>query len=266
MARRIAGGDDDVVEPIYGKTYLPRKFKTVVAVPPSNDVDVFAHDLGFIAVLDAAGDGDGLERHGRRRHGHDPRRARHLSANRRHARASARPRDAVAVAEAVVTVQRDWGDRSNRKHARLKYTIEDRGLAAFRAEVERRPASRCNWRARCNSLRPATATAGPRTASGRAHLTLFIENGRVQDLPSKTDADRAAPHRRNPHRRLSHYREPEPHHRRRDEGAARGHRSDSPSSTGWSARSQGCGATRWPVLRSPPAVSRSPRASAICRR
>ena len=49
---KIAGGEEEVVEPIYGKTYLPRKFKTVVAVPPSNDVDIFAHDLGFIAILD----------------------------------------------------------------------------------------------------------------------------------------------------------------------------------------------------------------------
>src|SRR5579863_1676118 len=56
---KIAGGEDDVVEPIYGKTYLPRKFKIVVAVPPSNDVDVFAHDLGFIAVVDATGGIDG---------------------------------------------------------------------------------------------------------------------------------------------------------------------------------------------------------------
>ena len=47
---RIAGGEDEVVEPIYGKTYLPRKFKIVVAVPPSNDVDIFAHDLGYIAI------------------------------------------------------------------------------------------------------------------------------------------------------------------------------------------------------------------------
>ena len=47
-------------------------------------------------------------------------------------------REALAIAEAVVTVQRDWGDRANRKHARLKYTIEDRGLDAFRAEVETR--------------------------------------------------------------------------------------------------------------------------------
>src|SRR6266705_411920 len=53
---RIAGGEPDVVEPIYGKTYLPRKFKIAVAVPPSNDVDVYAHDLSFIAIADKRGD------------------------------------------------------------------------------------------------------------------------------------------------------------------------------------------------------------------
>ena len=73
-----------------------------------------------------------------------------------------KPEDAVAVAEAVVTVQRDWGDRTNRKHARLKYTIEDRGLDAFRAEVERGAASSSASRNLSPSLRPATATAGPR--------------------------------------------------------------------------------------------------------
>ena len=66
-------------EPIYGRHYLPRKFKTVVAVPPSNDVDVFAQDLGFIAITDEDGRRGRLQRHRRRRHGHDPRRARDLS-------------------------------------------------------------------------------------------------------------------------------------------------------------------------------------------
>ena len=80
---KIAGGEPEEVEPIYGKTYLPRKFKIVVAVPPSNDVDIFAHDLGFIAILDDEERRDRLERHRRRRHGHDARRARHLSARRR---------------------------------------------------------------------------------------------------------------------------------------------------------------------------------------
>ena len=86
---RIAGGEEEVVEPIYGKTYLPRKFKITIAVPPSNDVDIFANDLGFIAI-DEAGDARRLQRHRRRRHGHDPRRAGHLSAHRRRASASAR--------------------------------------------------------------------------------------------------------------------------------------------------------------------------------
>src|SRR6266545_4877641 len=134
---RIAGGEDEVVEPIYGKTYLPRKFKTVVAVPPSNDVDVFAHDLGYIAIVDekgqvagwnvTVGGGMGMT------HGEPdtyPRTADLVG--------FCRTRDAVSIAEAVVTVQRDWGDRKNRKHARLKYTIEDRGLDTFRTEVERR--------------------------------------------------------------------------------------------------------------------------------
>jgi sulfite reductase (NADPH) hemoprotein beta-component len=181
---RIVGGEDEAVEPIYGKTYLPRKFKTVVAVPPSNDVDVFAHDLGFIAILDRAGNvegwnvtvGGGMGM----THGEPetyPRAADVMG--------FCRTADAVAVAEAVVTVQRDWGDRANRKHARLKYTIEDRGLAAFRAEVERRA------RVKLGEARTFTFTStGDRYGwtegeSGRAHLTLYIENGRVLDAPGR---------------------------------------------------------------------------------
>jgi sulfite reductase (NADPH) hemoprotein beta-component len=90
-------------------------------------------------------------------------------------------RDVLAVAEAVVTVQRDWGNRANRKHARLKYTIEDRGLDAFRAEVERRAG------VKFAPARPYTFTSmGDRYGwndgdDGRAHLTVFVENGRVRD-------------------------------------------------------------------------------------
>src|SRR6185437_4713922 len=105
---KIAGGEPDVVEPIYGKTYLPRKFKIVVAVPPSNDVDVFAHDLGFIAILDEHGDiagwnvtvGGGMGM----THGEPdtyPRTADVMG--------YCETRDVLAIAEAVVTVQRDWG-------------------------------------------------------------------------------------------------------------------------------------------------------------
>jgi sulfite reductase (NADPH) hemoprotein beta-component len=179
---RVVGGEEEVVEPILGKTYLPRKFKTVIAVPPSNDVDVFAHDLGFIAILDGqdnvtgwnvtVGGGMGMT------HGEldtYPRTADMLG--------FCKPEDAIALAEAVVTVQRDWGDRTSRKHARLKYTIEDRGLDTFRAEVERRLGKTLE------EARPFEFTStGDRYGwtegeGGNSHLTLFIENGRIRDIP-----------------------------------------------------------------------------------
>ncbi|HET7912550.1 MAG TPA: NADPH-dependent assimilatory sulfite reductase hemoprotein subunit, partial [Pseudolabrys sp.] len=178
---RIAGGEEEAIEPIYGKTYLPRKFKVVVAVPPSNDVDVFAHDLGYIAITDAAGNiagwnvtvGGGMGM----THGEPdtyPRIAEVMG--------FCRTDDVVKVSEAVVTVQRDWGDRRNRKHARLKYTIEDRGLDAFRAEVEKRAGIKLE------PAKPYTFTStGDRYGwtegmDGRGHLTLFVQNGRVHDL------------------------------------------------------------------------------------
>jgi len=177
---RIAGGEEEVVEPIYGKTYLPRKFKTVVAVPPSNDVDVFAHDLGFIAVVDGNGDiagwnvtvGGGMGM----THGEPdtyPRTADVMG--------FCTTPDALAIAEAVVTVQRDWGDRLNRKHARLKYTIEDRGLDRFRAEVEKRAGVKLG-RARAFVFTSTGDRYGwSEGDSGRAHLTLFVQNGRLRD-------------------------------------------------------------------------------------
>jgi sulfite reductase (NADPH) hemoprotein beta-component len=177
---KIAGREDEVVEPIYGKTYLPRKFKIVVAVPPSNDVDIYAHDLGFIAILSDKGEvagwnvtiGGGMGM----THGEPdtyPRTA--------EAMGFCATSDAVAIAEAVVTVQRDWGDRANRKHARLKYTIEDRGLDAFRAEVVRRS------KIVLGPPKPVSFTStGDRYGwsngtGGRSHLTLYVESGRVRD-------------------------------------------------------------------------------------
>src|SRR5215470_1279434 len=177
---RIAGGEGEVVEPIYGKTYLPRKFKIVVAVPPSNDVDVFAHDLGYIAITDGGADiagwnvtvGGGMGM----THGEPdtyPRTADLMG--------FCQTRDVIAVAEAVVTVQRDWGDRANRKHARLKYTIEDRGLDAFRAEVEKRAG------VTLAAPKPFSFTSmGDRYGwtegdDGKHHLTLFVPNGRIKD-------------------------------------------------------------------------------------
>jgi sulfite reductase (NADPH) hemoprotein beta-component len=179
---KIAGGEEEVAEPIYGRTYLPRKFKTVVAVPPSNEVDIFAQDLGFIAILNASGGvegwnvtvGGGMGM----THGEPdtyPRTADLMG--------FCSPDDALAVAEAVVTVQRDWGDRTSRKHARLKYTIEDRGLEAFRAEVERRIGKSLGDPRPFEFVSNGDRYGWTDGENGLQHLTLFIENGRLRDSP-----------------------------------------------------------------------------------
>ncbi|MGL6296693.1 MAG: NADPH-dependent assimilatory sulfite reductase hemoprotein subunit, partial [Plesiomonas sp.] len=128
--------EDETVEPVYGKTYLPRKFKMAVAVPPDNDVDVYTNDLGFIAVAEngelvgfnlTAGGGMGST------HGEVetfPRLADDFG--------FIKTEDVMKFAEAVMTVQRDWGNRTNRKRSRLKYTIVDHGYEKFKAEVEAR--------------------------------------------------------------------------------------------------------------------------------
>src|SRR5215831_7211714 len=177
---RIAGGEAEVVEPIYGKTYLPRKFKVVVAVPPSNDVDIFAHDLGYIAITGDKGDisgwnvtvGGGMGM----THGEEdtyPRTADVVG--------FCKTDDAVKIAEAVVTVQRDWGDRKNRKHARLRCTIEDRGLDAFRAEVERRAGIKLAAAKPFKFTSTGDRYGWSQGDNGHSHLTLFVQNGRVKD-------------------------------------------------------------------------------------
>jgi sulfite reductase (NADPH) hemoprotein beta-component len=176
---RVAGSGEEE-EPIYGASYLPRKFKIGFAIPPVNDVDVFAQDLGFIAVVDGAG----------ARAGYNVSAGGGMGAT--HGDPETYPRlgdvlgfvasdRVIDVATAVVTAQRDFGNRDVRKRARLKYTIDDRGLEWFKAEVERRagiafaPArpfqfdhngDRFGW------------VAG---ANGRWHLTLRISSGRIQD-------------------------------------------------------------------------------------
>jgi len=177
---RIAGGEDEAIEPIYGRTYLPRKFKIAVAVPPSNDVDVFAHDLGFIAIVDDAGalEGWNVTAGGGMGMTHGeldtyPRTADVLG--------FCETDNALAIAEAVVTVQRDWGNRSNRKHARLKYTIEDRGLEYFRSEVESRAGVRFGPARRFEFASTGDRYGWSDGDNGSGHLTLFVQNGRLRD-------------------------------------------------------------------------------------
>ena len=181
---RVAGsGEED--EPIYGASYLPRKFKIGFAIPPVNDVDVFAQDLGFIAIL---GDDGALA-------GYDVSVGGGMGAT--HGDPETYPRlgdvlgfiasdQVIAVATAVITAQRDFGNRDVRKRARLKYTIDDRGLEWFKAEVERRAgfafAPAREFRFDHSGDRFGWVAGDPSTGSGvRWHLTLRIPSGRIQD-------------------------------------------------------------------------------------
>ncbi len=174
--------EPEVVEPIYGDTYLPRKFKTAVVIPPQNDVDIYTQDLGFIAVVEnkrligfnvTVGGGMGST------HGDVttyPRLADTLG--------FCTPDQVLDVATQVVTTQRDYGDRTDRKHARLKYTIDTHGIDWFRREVE----SRLGWvfePAHKVVLRGTGDRLGwEQGADGVYHFTLFIDSGRVKDTDS----------------------------------------------------------------------------------
>lgn len=166
------------VEPIYGKTYLPRKFKIAVAVPPSNDVDIHANDLSFVAIVEdskvvgynvAVGGGMGMT------HGAEetyPRLADIIG--------FCLPDQVVDVAEKVILVQRDFGDRTNRKHARLKYTIDDRSADWFLEKLNEFLGYNLE------PVRPFKfEDNGDRFGwvedhEGSFHLNLFIEGGRVR--------------------------------------------------------------------------------------
>jgi sulfite reductase (NADPH) hemoprotein beta-component len=156
----------------------------VVAVPPHNDVDIFAHDMGFIAIVEkgkvvgyniTVGGGMGMT------HGDTetfPRTADVLG--------FCTPEQAVDVGEKILTVQRDWGNREVRKLARLKYTIEARGLDAFRTEVE----ARLGFKLGAPRPFKFTSTGDPlgwaKSADGLWHLGLFVENGRIKDRTGST--------------------------------------------------------------------------------
>lgn len=175
---------EDEVEPILGDNYLPRKFKTTVVIPPQNDVDVHANDLNFVAIEEngklvgfnvLVGGGLAMT------HGDTstyPRKADDFG--------FISLKDTLAVAEAVVTTQRDWGNRVNRKNAKTKYTLERVGVENFKAEVEKRAG------VTFGESRPYTFTSrGDRFGwvegiDGKYHLTVFIENGRILDFPGRT--------------------------------------------------------------------------------
>ncbi|WP_077324337.1 assimilatory sulfite reductase (NADPH) hemoprotein subunit [Virgibacillus siamensis] len=171
--------DKGEVEPIYGSYYLPRKFKIGIAVPPSNDIDVFSHDLGLIAILEegqlkgfniAVGGGMGMTHGDTKTY---PQLARVIGFC---------PTDKILDAAAkVVSIQRDYGNRSDRMNARFKYTIDARGLEWVKKELN----ERLGWRleeARPYQFDHNGDRLGWVKGDGKWHLTLFIQNGRVKDF------------------------------------------------------------------------------------
>ncbi|KAF9646227.1 sulfite reductase subunit beta [Thelephora ganbajun] len=182
--KMVAGDAVKDVEPLYGELYLPRKFKIAVVVPPSNDVDVFANDVGFIAIVNekgglvgfnvTAGGGMGVTHGDKKTY---PRTADVLG--------FCTVEQGKDVAEKIMLVQRDNGNRADRKNARLKYTIDRMGLENFQAEVEQRLGYRLQPARPFNLTSNVDEFGWVTGEDGRHHYTTFIENGRVQDEPEK---------------------------------------------------------------------------------
>lgn len=176
----VAGNAVQEFEPLYGPTYLPRKFKITIAIPPHNDTDVYAHDIGLIAIKGAdgnlegfnllAGGGMGVTHNNKKTYPRTGSDLGYVSAAEVH-----------IACEKVMLVQRDFGDRKNRKHARLKYTIDDMGVDVFRGKVEEL------WGKKFEKQRPFQFQSNVDTfgwqkdETGLNHFTFFIENGRIED-------------------------------------------------------------------------------------
>jgi sulfite reductase (NADPH) hemoprotein beta-component len=174
----IADSKKDI-EPIYGDRYLPRKFKIAVAVPPYNDTDIFSQDLGFIAIVESnrivgynvtVGGGMGST----------------FGMPETYPRLGdvigfCLPEQVVQVAEKIVLVQRDNGDRKNRKRARLKYTIDDRGLDWFKAELHKYLGYELQEARPFRFTRNGDRLGWKQGGDGKWSLSLFVEGGRVRD-------------------------------------------------------------------------------------
>lgn len=178
--------EEEVVEPIYGPTYLPRKFKIGVAFPNDNCIDVYTQDIGLVAHL--AGEPGSADEH---LEGFTVLIGGGMGMT--HGKADTyphlalpfcyvTPEEVLEVVEAIVTVQRDYGDRTNRKHARMKYVVAERGIPWFRAEVESRigrglqDPREVSWDGVEDHL------GWHAQGDGRWFVGIYVENGRVKDL------------------------------------------------------------------------------------
>ncbi len=173
------GQQTEEVEPIYGALYLPRKFKIGIAIPPSNDVDVFSQDIGLIAVVEnneligfnvAVGGGMGMT------HGDTatyPQLGRLIG--------FIYKEQLLETAEKILTIQRDYGNRSVRKNARFKYTIDARGLEWFKDELAKRLSFTLEKSRPYLFTRTGDEYGWIQGENGNWHHTLFIQNGRIKD-------------------------------------------------------------------------------------
>ena len=169
----------DFTDPLYGKTYLPRKLKIAFVIPPVNDLDIFTNCLGFIAIVEnnqrigynlAVGGGMG------RSHGNEqtyPRLADVIG--------FFTPDKLIEVAKAVLTIHRDFGNRADRKRARLKYVVAERGVKFMRDEVNKRAGIMLEPAKPYKFTTTSDLYGWHKAVDGKWFLTLFVGMGRVKD-------------------------------------------------------------------------------------
>lgn len=180
-AQTVEAPDD--VEPMYGPTYLPRKFKVGITYPGDNCIDVYTQDIGLVAHIDGEsltgftmliGGGMGMT----------------------HGKVETYPHLAVPlcdvtldqtlpVIETVLKIQRDYGDRQNRKHARMKYVVEEFGIEWFRAEAEQRLGYTLSAPSPVPFDEVDDHLGWHRQEDGRWLLGVFVENGRIKDTETR---------------------------------------------------------------------------------
>jgi sulfite reductase (NADPH) hemoprotein beta-component len=171
--------DKSFVDPLYGKTYLPRKFKVAFAIPPLNDIDVLTNDCGFTAIVEngklagynvSAGGGMGMS------HGNA-----HTYPRLADVVGFVKQEQVIDTAKAIVTIHRDFGDRTNRKHARLKYVISEKGVDWFRQELEKRLGFKLEAAKPYEFTRQGDLYGWHKQFDGKNFLGIFVENGRIKD-------------------------------------------------------------------------------------
>ncbi|GCE27343.1 sulfite reductase subunit beta [Dictyobacter alpinus] len=175
--------EEETIEPMYGQTYLPRKFKIGVAYPGDNCVDTFTQDIGFVARIEneelvgfTAVIGGGMgSTHGKKET--FPRLANPF--------ADVTVEQVLQVAETIITVQRDYGDRTNRRHARMKYVVEERGIPWFRQQVEERLGYTLSDPSEVHFHDVDHHLGWHEQADGNWFLGLHIENGRLKDTETR---------------------------------------------------------------------------------